>query len=382
MSIDFVRNRESHLTIAHDAVYRSLFKVIEAGTLSVGDRVLVEFTNGLWEQCIVVTVDPLKLVPYTPKHYIREDKMYRGTFIPEHLRDGVVSSNAATGDGADTSGSSGSSSSGAVSMDGTDVDENGTGTDGLFHGLYKECQCAPDCKHCKDCGKSMIGHLGYDHLYCKCCEDDHTEDPDTPDDIYDDVCQCQCCHQKLSVSHSEPPMMVLVSKRSAETGEMLTIMLRLHKPAEFDMPFIVSYEPSGLEEVITIPEGETYVTFEHEMCDADLKITARFTLQAEVTIFNRNLLSKPQELVQVSGTELGKPVEVKLVLNKTVEEATVVTLSSTSTTLVYPESIVFMTGEAEKTFVVVPFEEVCDLSAFFNETLITGEISVTTPRDA
>ena len=36
MGVDFVRSRESHLTIAHDAVYRSIFKVIESESLAVG----------------------------------------------------------------------------------------------------------------------------------------------------------------------------------------------------------------------------------------------------------------------------------------------------------------------------------------------------------
>ena len=90
MGVDFVRSRESHLTIAHDAVYRSIFKVIESESLAVGDRVIVEFTNGMYDQCIVVTTDPLSLAQYKPKRYIREDVLYRGTFIPEHLRKGVV----------------------------------------------------------------------------------------------------------------------------------------------------------------------------------------------------------------------------------------------------------------------------------------------------
>src|SRR5574344_2575084 len=99
MGVDFVRSRESHLALAHDAVYRSIFKVIESESLAVGDRVIVEFTNGMYDQCIVVTTNPLSLAQYKPKRYIREDVLYRGTFIPEQLRKGVVSDNAATGEG-------------------------------------------------------------------------------------------------------------------------------------------------------------------------------------------------------------------------------------------------------------------------------------------
>ena len=169
MGVDFVRSRESHLTIAHDAVYRSIFKVIESESLAVGDRVIVEFTNGMYDQCIVVTTDPLSLAQYKPKRYIREDVLYRGTFIPEHLRKGVVSDNAATGDGTGDEGSS-VDSEGNVGEDGSVSGDDG------FHGEYNECSCPSGCPHCKDCGKSMIGHWGYEHLYCHCWDDPEQDD--------------------------------------------------------------------------------------------------------------------------------------------------------------------------------------------------------------
>ena len=73
MGVDFIRSRESHLTIAYDAVYRNIFKLVSGDDLAVGDRVLVELTNGAYEQCLVLSVDPLHLAQYNSKRYIRED---------------------------------------------------------------------------------------------------------------------------------------------------------------------------------------------------------------------------------------------------------------------------------------------------------------------
>ena len=368
MGVDFVRSRESHLTIAHDAVYRSIFKVIESESLAVGDRVIVEFTNGMYEQCIVVSTDPLNLAQYKPKRYIREDVMYRGTFIPEHLRKGVVSDNAATGDGSGTSDSSGS--------EGSEGSESGEGTS---NGEYNECSCPSGCPHCKDCGKSMIGHWGYDHLYCHCWEDpeeDDTGDEDIGDsgdsgdgeDTQDTQKPCHCPHHcRFCVCPKRPDIgsglpdelypVMLECPDEATEGDTVSCKVKLLKASDHDVDVMISVLPSSasVPDKVTVPSGNLEASFEFVMGGEDLEICAGVLCEFKASVKSKSILPEIESLTLVSGNTVGQPFSVEIRLSKPATEVTVISLSSESD-MVIPENVVIMPGDQTKLFVVVPFE--------------------------
>lgn len=382
MGVDFVRSRESHLTIAHDAVYRSIFKVIESESLAVGDRVIVEFTNGMYDQCIVVTTDPLSLAQYKPKRYIREDVLYRGTFIPEHLRKGVVSDNAATGDGT----GDGDEGSSVDSEDNVGEDGSVSGDD-EFHGEYNECSCPSGCPHCKDCGKSMIGHWGYEHLYCHCWDDPEQDDtgdggdgggsgdgeggggsgdsgdgPDTPKPCHcPHHCRFCVCPKRPDIGSGLPdelnPVMLECPDEILE-GETVSCKVKLLKVSDHDVDVKVSSSPSlaSIPATVTVPAGKLESSFEFVMGDEDLEICAGVLCEFTTNVKSRSLLPEIESLAVLSGDTAGQPFRIEVRLNKTATEIMVISVSSEAE-MVIPENVVIMSGEQTKVFVVVPFEE-------------------------
>lgn len=368
MGVDFVRSRESHLTIAQDAVYRSIFKVIESESLSVGDRVIVEFTNGMYDQCIVVTTDPLSLAQYKPKRYIREDVLYRGTFIPEHLRKGVVSDNAATGDGICDEASSGG-------IEG-DVCEDGSGSE---DGSYNECFCPSECPHCKECGKSMIGHWGYEHLYCHCWEDADKDDAGDGDggdegdsgdsgESSDTPKPCRCTHHcRFCVCPKRPdsgsvlpdelsPVMLECPEEVLE-GETVSCKVKLLKVSDHDVDVVVSSHPSlaSIPDTVTVPAGELESSFEFVMGGEDLEIYAGVLCEFTASVKSKSLSPDLESMTLVSGDTIGQPFRVEIRLSKPATEIMVISVSSEED-MVTPENVVIMSGEQAKVFVVVPFE--------------------------
>lgn len=382
MGVDFVRSRESHLTIAHDAVYRSIFKVIESESLAVGDRVIVEFTNGMYDQCIVVTTDPLSLAQYKPKRYIREDVLYRGTFIPEHLRKGVVSDNAATGDGTGD-GDEGSS----VGSEGNVGEDGSVSGDDEFHGEYNECSCPSGCPHCKDCGKSMIGHWGYEHLYCHCWDDPEKDDTgdgeggggsgdggdgggsgDSGDD-QDTHKPCHCPHHcRFCVCPKRPdnvsglpdelnPVMLECPDEILE-GESVSCKVKLLKVSDHDVDVKISSSPAlaSIPDTVTVPAGKLESSFEFVMGNEDLEIYAGVLCEFTTNVKSRSLLPEIESLAVLSGDTAGQPFRVEIRLSKPATEIMVISVSSEAE-MVIPENVVIMSGEQTKVFVVVPFEE-------------------------
>ena len=369
MGVDFVRSRESHLTIAHDAVYRSIFKVIESESLSVGDRVIVEFTNGMYDQCIVVTTDPLSLAQYKPKRYIREDVLYRGTFIPEHLRKGVVSDNAATGDGICDEESSGGIEGG--------VCEDGSGSE---EGSYNECSCPSECPHCKECGKSMIGHWGYEHLYCHCWEDADKDDAGDGDggdegdsgdsgESSDTPKPCRCPHHcrfcvcpkrtdSGSVLPDELSPVMLECPEEVLEGETVSCKVKLLKVSDHDVDVKVSSSPSlaSIPDTVTVPAGELESSFEFVMGGEDLEIYAGVLCEFTASVKSKSLSPDLESMTLVSGDTIGQPFRVEIRLSKPATEIMVISVSSEAD-MVIPENVVIMSGEQTKVFVVVPFEE-------------------------
>ena len=369
MGVDFVRSRESHLTIAHDAVYRSIFKVIESESLAVGDRVIVEFTNGMYDQCIVVTTDPLSLAQYKPKRYIREDVLYRGTFIPEHLRKGVVSDNAATGDGICDEESSGGIEGG--------VCEDGSGYE---DGSYNECSCPSECPHCKECGKSMIGHWGYEHLYCHCWEDadkddagdgdggdegdsgDSGESSDTPKPFrcphHCRFCVCPKRTDSGSVLPDELSPVMLECPEEVLEVETVSCKVKLLKVSDHDVDVVVSSHPSlaSIPDTVTVPAGELESSFEFVMGGEDLEIYAGVLCEFTASVKSKSLSPDLESMTLVSGDTIGQPFRVEIRLSKPATEIMVISVSSEAD-MVIPENVVIMSGEQTKVFVVVPFEE-------------------------
>ena len=367
MGVDFVRSRESHLTIAHDAVYRSIFKVIESESLAVGDRVIVEFTNGMYDQCIVVSTDPLSLAQYKPKRYIREDVLYRGTFIPEHLRKGVVSDNAATGDGICDEESSGGIEGG--------VCEDGSGSE---DGSYNGCSCPSGCPHCKDCGKSMIGHWGYEHLYCHCWEDPEKDgtgdggdgggsgDSGDGQDTHKPwhcphhcrFCVCPKRPDSGSVLPDELSPVMLECPEEVLEGETVSCKVKLLKVRDHDVDVVVSSHPSlaSIPDTVTVPAGELESSFEFVMGGEDLEIYAGVLCEFTASVKSKSLSPDLESMTLVSGDTIGQPFRVEIRLSKPATEIMVISVSSEAD-MVIPENVVIMSGEQTKVFVVVPFEE-------------------------
>ena len=390
MGIDFVRSRESHLTITHDAVYRKLYKVTEADAFEKGERVLVELTNGMYEHCIVISTDPLNLAPYEKKHYVSEDKMYRGTFIPEYLRKDAVSPNAAEGGSLDGSSSSSSSSSSDGSGTGEDtgdnneqvnddnVDDNGA-NDG-----YIPCECDEDCPCRENCGRSMLGHLGYDHIYCHCHEetaddedtsdgDDSGEDGDsssseeqqeTPRPVrpQDLPCFCETCH-KPCLSDC-PYAKVLFDIEVPETvhpdEEFIECTIRLARPAERKIAvFIDAEDTTGvMHQTIIFDAGDTEASFQKMFCGSDTTFTANcegHTVTKSTRMEGFPVVFESLEC-ETHPIRINHPLTLRLTLQHPVSGTEIVSLSANHP-MVLPDKLVFVDGEQTKTFMVVILEE-------------------------
>ena len=83
MSIDFIRDRESHITMTQRMVYSECYKMVESeDSLSVGDKLVLHLTDGSWYQAIVTSVDPIEKCPYNPRRYIKESDIYHGAYNP------------------------------------------------------------------------------------------------------------------------------------------------------------------------------------------------------------------------------------------------------------------------------------------------------------
>ena len=83
MSIDFIRDRESHITMTQRMVYSACYKLVEnEGDLSVGDKLALRLTDGSWYLAVVTNTDPLEMCPYNPRKYIKESDLYKGSYNP------------------------------------------------------------------------------------------------------------------------------------------------------------------------------------------------------------------------------------------------------------------------------------------------------------
>lgn len=83
MSIDFIRNRESHITLCQKMVYSECYKmVLDESELSIGDRLVLKLTDGSFYLAVVTSLDPLEMCPYSPKRYIKESDVYKGSYNP------------------------------------------------------------------------------------------------------------------------------------------------------------------------------------------------------------------------------------------------------------------------------------------------------------
>ena len=397
MGIDFVRSRESHLTITHDAVYRKLYKVVEADAFENGERVLVELTNGMYEHCIVVSTDPLNLAPYEKKHYVREDQMYRGTFIPEYLRKDAVSPNAAEGGSLDGSSSSSSSDDGSGTDEDTwdnneqvnddNVDDNGS-NDG-----YIPCECDDDCPCRENCGSSMLGHLGYDHIYCHCHEepddDEDTSDssgssdgdggsgedgdsssseepqetpqtrPVRPQDL---PCFCETCH-KPCLSDC-PYAKVLFDLEVPETihpdEEFIDCIVRLAHPAERKIAvFIDAEDTTGvMHQMVIFDAGETESSFQKLFCGSDTTFTANCEGHTVTKVTRMEGFPVVFESLECETHPIktNKPLTLRLTLHHPVSGTEIVSLSANHP-MVLPDKLVFVDGEQTKTFMAVILEK-------------------------
>lgn len=88
MGVDFVKNRESHLTVTQNLAYVEAYKLVDAEheNFNVGDKILLKLTNGTYQLNVVTNTNPLEMTPYEPRRYVREDTLYRGSYLPERER--------------------------------------------------------------------------------------------------------------------------------------------------------------------------------------------------------------------------------------------------------------------------------------------------------
>lgn len=83
MAVDFILDRESHITLSQRMVYSECYKMVgDEDSLSLGDKVVLHLTDGGWYQAIVTNTDPLEMCPYNPRRYIKESDVYKGQFNP------------------------------------------------------------------------------------------------------------------------------------------------------------------------------------------------------------------------------------------------------------------------------------------------------------
>lgn len=83
MSLDFIKDRESHITMCQKMVYSECYRMVEnEADLSLGDHVVLRLTDGSWYLAVVTSTDPLEMCPYNPRRYIKESDVYTGVFNP------------------------------------------------------------------------------------------------------------------------------------------------------------------------------------------------------------------------------------------------------------------------------------------------------------
>lgn len=83
MAVDYIKDRESHITLNQNMVYSECYKMVASSEeLSIGDKVVLRLTDGGWYQAVVTSIDPLEMCPYNPKRYIKESDIYRGSYNP------------------------------------------------------------------------------------------------------------------------------------------------------------------------------------------------------------------------------------------------------------------------------------------------------------
>ena len=83
MSLDFIRDRESHITMSQNMVYSACYKLVEEeSSLSVGDKLALRLTDGSWYLAVVTSTEPLEMCPYNPRKYIKESDIYKGEYNP------------------------------------------------------------------------------------------------------------------------------------------------------------------------------------------------------------------------------------------------------------------------------------------------------------
>lgn len=403
MGIDFVRSRESHLTIAHDAVYRALYHITEASSVSVGDRVLVELTNGNYEQCIVLSASPLRLGQYNPKHYVREDKLYRGTFIPEYLRDETVyqgsysdGSDGTTSDGSGTSSETDNTGSGDTgSGDTGSGDGTGTETDD-YSDMYNPCTCCDGCPHCKDCGLSMLGHLGYDHLYCHCHDGEDTSDDGEASDgdvngdgAGDDnsgsgddentgnesICPCRCVCLGYLIPYIKE---VTASQSKAYPGDTVIFTVRLSRETKYDLCVFVSASDNVSQQVpssLVFKKGDTELSFPVTMPSEDVFVSANYlgkTLMRTVAFEER--MPAVLSLEAESPCIIGKPYTATLTLDIEAVHDTVVSLT-TDRIIIAPVKVVVEAGTSSVSFQFVPYDDETRLTAHLGASEVSCDIS-------
>lgn len=251
----------------------------------------------------------------------------------------------------------------------------------------------------------MIGHWGYEHLYCHCWDDPEQDDTgdgeggggsgDNEDgggsgdsgDGHDTHKPCHCPHHcRFCVCPKRPdtgsglpdelnPVMLECPDEILE-GETVSCKVKLLKVSDHDVGVKVSSSPSlaSIPDTVTVPAGKLESSFEFVMGDEDLEIYAGVLCEFTTNVKSRSLLPEIESLVVLSGDTSGQPFRIEIRLNKTAKEITVIEITS-GDTMVAPENLVIMPGEQNKTFVVVPFES-CTLTARYGSSEKSCEITV------
>ena len=251
----------------------------------------------------------------------------------------------------------------------------------------------------------MIGHWGYEHLYCHCWDDPEQDDTgdggdgggsgdggdgggsgDSGDD-QDTHKPCHCPHHcRFCVCPKRPdtgsglpdelnPVMLECPDEILE-GETVSCKVKLLKVSDHDVDVKVSSSPSlaSIPDTVTVPAGKLESSFEFVMGDEDLEIYAGVLCEFTTNVKSRSLLPEIESLAVLSGDTAGQPFRIEIRLNKTAKEITVIEVTSGGT-MVAPENLVIMPGEQNKTFVVVPFES-CILTARYGSSEKSCEITV------
>lgn len=74
MSVEFILNRESHLTMTSQQYYTEIRKVVPTSqeSLVIGDVVLLKTTSGSYRLCVVTSLEPFRATQYYPISYVKE----------------------------------------------------------------------------------------------------------------------------------------------------------------------------------------------------------------------------------------------------------------------------------------------------------------------